>query len=427
MSTNAESSLRRWQVQVFATSYLAYAFVYLCRKNWSVAMLYLPEALGYDKARLQWLTTLYNGCYMGGQFACGALSDRFGSRIVVGAGLLLSAGVSVCMGLSEGLTTFVILMALNGIFQATGWSGNVKNMTAWFPREVRGTVMGFWGTCFVVGGFCATIIATWFAGADLFGWGWRGVFFGPAIILAAFGVLYLIFARNKPGDVGLPGLHEVEVPHADASLAVVQEDDETPAWKLILRSKTFWVAAAGYFVCKMSRYVFVQWLPTYMHTELGYSKEQSGYASACYELGFFGVIFAGLMSTYVFSSRRFPVSCLMFLGMAGACMLYPTLSHMGLQWNVVGMILIGFMSFGPDAVLSGPAAMDIGSERAAAKAAGWINGVGSVGQLMSAGVAVQISDRFGWNSVFYLFAGMALLGAALTATQWNFGGAKKSA
>jgi sugar phosphate permease len=45
------------------------------------------------------------------------------------------------------------------------------------------------------------------------------------------------------------------------------------------------------------------------------------------------------------------------------------------------MGLAGFMLFGPDALLSGVGAIDVGSKRGALAAAGIINGMGSIGPI----------------------------------------------
>ena len=91
--------------------------------------------------------------------------------------------------------------------------------------------------------------------------------------------------------------------------------------------------------------------------------------------------------------------------------------------NIFGIDMIGAFTFGPDALMTGAGAMDIGSQKAAGMAAGFINGMGSVGQLFSALVVAYISEsRFGWDGVFYLFVVFALIGAALMATRWNYGG-----
>jgi len=176
-----------------------------------------------------------------------------------------------------------------------------------------------------------------------------------------------------------------------------------------------------YFFLKMTRYVFLMWLPLYMVEALDYGTKEAGYTSVAFEIaGFAGVVIAGYASDKLMGSRRFPVACIMLFGLAGACFVYPTLSGMSLSMNILGISLIGVMTFGPDALMTGAAAMDIGSQKGAGVAAGFINGMGSAGQVLSPLVAAYMSEsRFGWNGVFSLFVVFSIIGGILMATKWN--------
>ena len=110
----------------------------------------------------------------------------------------------------------------------------------------------------------------------------------------------------------------------------------------------------------------------------------------------------------------------MLFGLAAAFLLQIKLSQMGIVANAVGISLLGFLSFGPDTLVTGAGAMDLGTKRGAATAAGFINGVGSAGQLLSPIVVVWIAKRFGWDSLFFLFAVLSAIGAVLLSTLWNF-------
>ena len=82
--------------------------------------------------------------------------------------------------------------------------------------------------------------------------------------------------------------------------------------------------------------------------------------------------------------------------------------------------LIGVMTYGPDSILCGATAMDIGGKKGAATAAGIINGVGSAGQLLSPFIAAYFSETLGWNALFYGFVVLAVIGALLAVSKWNF-------
>jgi sugar phosphate permease len=71
--------------------------------------------------------------------------------------------------------------------------------------------------------------------------------------------------------------------------------------------------------------------------------------------------------------------------------------------------------------MSGPASVDAVRPGHAARAAGIVNGVGSLGQLISAYVVAIIVSRFGWDQLFTFFVLCAAAAAALLTLRWNKG------
>ena len=419
----AASPLGAWRYRIFAVTWLSYAGFYLCRKNFSVVMPLLTDELGFTRTDLAWILTGYSLIYMIGQFANGLLSDRYGSRFIVAAGLGISICSNITMGLGASVLLFMVMMWSNGYGQSTGWSGLVKNMAAWFRHEERGVVMAWWCTCYVVGGFAATVFATYCATSDTFlaELGWRRAFWAPAILLTVIGVVYAVLVRDKPSDVGLPDL-----PEADGSMAASGEsswNQNSEVLRILLSDSALWVTGAMYFFTKLTRYAFLFWLPLYMTEALSYTDSTAGYTSSVYELmGIVGVLVAGYASDKLFQARRFPVGALMLYGLAISLLLHPTLAEFGLWANAASIGIIGILTFGPDALMSGAAAMDIGSQRGAATAAGLVNCMGSCGQLVSPLLVAYVADQYGWDSMFYLFVVFALISGTLLVTKWNYGG-----
>lgn len=131
------------------------------------------------------------------------------------------------------------------------------------------------------------------------------------------------------------------------------------------------------------------------------------------------MIIAGYASDKLFQSRRFPVGAIMLWGLSVACLLQPTLGGQGYKGNALGVSLIGVLTYGPDSLISGAAAQDVGSQQGAATAAGIINGAGSFGQIVSPFVVVFVSQSYSWNALFYLFVVLALIAGSLLAIRWN--------
>src|SRR5258708_4458197 len=144
---------------VFALTWLAYATSYLGRKGFSVAKVRIAAQLHLTDGTLATIDTAYLVAYAAGQFASGALGDRIGSRVLVGAGLCLSAAACVLFGFAHAAPLLVVAFLVNGLAQSGGWPGNTKAMAAVTTHGERGLVMGLWSTCYQAGGIAATSLA----------------------------------------------------------------------------------------------------------------------------------------------------------------------------------------------------------------------------------------------------------------------------
>jgi sugar phosphate permease len=81
---------------------------------------------------------------------------------------------------------------------------------------------------------------------------------------------------------------------------------------------------------------------------------------------------------------------------------------------VVLLGLIGFTAMGPDSLLSGACAMDVGSRRQAALAAGVINGLGSIGPILQEESIGWLKQTYGLNSVFLLLVAVVFVTTVAT-------------
>lgn len=358
----------RWRWRIFAATWCCYAGYYFCRKPFYIVKSALGNELHFDATALGMIGSVYLVAYALGQFASGALGNRLGPRLLLMLGMSVSIAANVGFGLSNSLQSFLVLMALNGLAQSTGWSGTVGTMANWFRRSERGTVMGFWATNFQVGGVVANTLAAWVLGT----WGFRYSFFTGALVLLAVQVFFVFNQRNKPGDLGLPAVDDPDEPKEGEEQGLSRK-----AWTNVL------LVGAFYFFVKFIRYSLWSWAPFFLERNFGLKGDDAGYLSTVFDLaGVAGVIVTGLLSDKFFKSRRAGVSLLMMLIMLASCVLLFVGGGVSVTLFAVCLGLVGFTLYGPDALMSGAGAMDIGSRRGAVLAAGVINGMGSIGSVV---------------------------------------------
>lgn len=394
---------KKLQIRIFFLSWLSYAFYYVSRKNFSIVKTTLHEDLGFSMVQLGTIETLYASCYMIGQFASGALGDKFGPRKLLTVGMLGSAITSIVMGFSVSYSIFAFSLVFNGLFQSTGWANNLKAMTPWYDQENRGKITGIWCTCYTVGPLIATGLATWL----LVKYGWQAAFITPGLFVAGVAALIFFFLIDSPEDAGFSSTNNREV--------ITNTERSKAPFLQMITNPTILIYGVSYAFIKFVRYSFTFWLPWYLYERMSFSKGEAGYISMAFELGgFFGVIGIGMLSDKFFSSNRSKIVVICIIAMAGSLYLYQIFGSGSVLLNISLLSLIGFMLFGGDSVLSASATQDVGGNEATASAAGIVNGIGSIGGVCGGVIPALIADSYGWSALFYflictsVFAGILL-------------------
>ena len=386
--------MKSWRMKVFSSTWLTYFGFYFCRKAFYAVKGPLGEDLGIDETQLGYIGFVYLLCYTLGQFSSIATGRIFGARNLLLLGMATSLLTNIVFGFSSNMWTIMTFMAVNGFAQATGWPSTVGIMANWTKRSERGTVMGFWTTCYQFGGVFATAWAAWWLNQK----GWRGSFFAASSVLTVIWFYVYLFVRNKPEDVGLELKEEDEDIEAESSPNNVEESSRMFAPGIM---QTVLLVGCFYFFVKFVRYALWSWTPFLLNTKFGLDADVAGYMSTLFDLfGFLGAMTAGILSDKLFKGRRTVISIIMLVGMVIGCIILywagSIVNSAVFSASTVliicgfGLSMIGFMLFGPDSLLTGAGAMDLGSKKSALAAAAIINGMGSVGSMAQELILPQV-------------------------------------
>jgi sugar phosphate permease len=401
MARLAESAPR-----TFALTWLSYVGYYLTRQNLSAVKDVLQTSRGLTGAQLAHIDSLYLGAYAAGQFIWGFVSDRVGPRRVIALGMLVTAGLSVAFGLSTLYAALLLIWGANGLAQASGWPANVKAMTAVATPERRGVIMGFWGTNYLIGGLGAPALA---ALAFAYG-GFEAAFWVPAIVVATIGIAVLLW---------LPDVHATAAAPTPAEREAIRAERRA-AYRVVLRERRVWLLGCSYFFLKLTRYALLFWLPYYGKTVLHYTTGEAVGVSLAFQIGgAVGAMTVGIVSDRWLGGRRIPLCVISLVLMSAVVATYGWASHESMTVNFIWLILIGIFLFGPDAIICGAAAQDVGGKAAAAACAGIINGIGSIGPVFGLEAWKAFSAAYGWSASFVLLGAGGIVSALVVLPLWR--------
>ena len=168
---------------------------------------------------------------------------------------------------------------------------------------------------------------------------------------------------------------------------------------------------ACYFVFKFLRYALDSWSPLALREIFHLSESSAGYISTAFDwVGFLGVLAGGWISDRLFGGRRYQTIVGMTVGMFLAFVFLAFVGMHSVWLFAIGLSLCGFMLMGPDSLLAGVGAIDVGGRRQAVLAAGIINGLGSIGPIFQEEIIGYLLDHYSYHAAFYLLIGVSALG-----------------
>jgi OPA family glycerol-3-phosphate transporter-like MFS transporter len=422
-----QANLPSWQWRIFWLLWGAYASYYLCRVNFAVAQpMILKEFTTWTNQDVGTIPSVYAAFYAAGQMINGTLGQRYGARLMMTVALLVASLTNLLFSLTSSYSIMLALWAINGYFQSAGWSLLIQTLSNWNTSKRRGTVIGLISTCYQVGNVVSWLLAGMLCDSV----GWRAAFWVPGLILLPMALVFAVFLRNTPEEVGLPTVRDdLAAPEAPRP---GQTAHEAPAegnwdatWKILaltLSNRVLWILALGYFCMNAVRYTFMNWTVQYMTDFQGRTIKGSAFTAVALPLiGSLGAVTAGWASDALFGKRRAPVCAIMLMGLAVVCAAF-TYIPQG-EWVLATAILgvAGFLIYGPDMLMSGAATVDVSHPKAASMATGMTMCFGATGSIFSGAGVGWLKDKAqgNWSLVFWVLAGLSLLSAMLMLLIWN--------
>ncbi|MCX5818609.1 MAG: MFS transporter [Deltaproteobacteria bacterium] len=429
--TDILSAWKSWQVRTFVTIWITYGSFYLCRANISFALPGLTNEFGYSKTLLGLLGTALFIMYSLGQFVNGQLGDKYGARKLVFVGMIGSALLNIVFSFSTAFGFMLVVWGLNGYFQSMGWSPQVKTMANWFTVAQRGKWMGLLGSCYQIGNALAWLLASSLAAH----YTWRTLFWVPSILLLISSVHFVIRLRNAPEEVGLPPIEQLrKIASGEAAEPSKLDPTSAPVChvtqdkhmgfgytvKVCLTNPRIWGVSVAFFCLDIIRYGFFYWAPVFLIEVQGASITSAGLSVAVLPLaGSAGSIFCGWATGRFFDNRRAPVVCLCLFGLAIFSYLFYYAPEGAWVLGLVYLALIGFCTYGAHVLMVGHAAQDFAGRKAAASAAGFIDGFGYLGAAMTGIFTGWLVDNYSWTAGFWYWIIAALVAAFIMLALWR--------
>jgi EmrB/QacA subfamily drug resistance transporter len=152
----------------------------------NVALPSLVRQLHASNSQLQWVVDAFNLLFAGSVLAAGSLSDRFGRKGMLLAGLAVFGLASLAGGLMDSPGQLIAARAVMGVGAAMVFPSTLSLISNVFTeRGERARAIGLWGAITGAAIALGPIVGGWLLEVS----DWRSVFFAMAPIAALAGVL----------------------------------------------------------------------------------------------------------------------------------------------------------------------------------------------------------------------------------------------
>jgi EmrB/QacA subfamily drug resistance transporter len=152
----------------------------------NVALPSLVRELHASNSQLQWVVDAYNLLFAASVLAAGSLSDRFGRKGMLLAGLSVFGTASLAGGLTNGPGPLIVARAVMGVGSAMVFPATLSLISNVFTeRGERARAIGLWGAITGAAIALGPIVGGWLLEA----FNWRSIFFAMTPVAAIASVL----------------------------------------------------------------------------------------------------------------------------------------------------------------------------------------------------------------------------------------------
>lgn len=384
---------------------LLYCFIYCTRLNLSNAGAVMMKELGWSKADFGVLTGALFWAYGIGQLVNGRLSEIIGPGKFVIASVVLSIAANVLFPFQTSLVLMAVIWGVNGYVQSMSWTPGVAILTKWWPGPQRGFATGF-AHAFSGFGQVAAILAVALAFKALPNSGWRAAFWVPAAFPFVMLLVYLLFCRTSPTQIGLAEYVEEDPKRAALEKEMrdlVATKGKLYPYRYVLANGQFLVWVAIAFITGLARYGLVTWIPLYFIDKFKIDVTTGLLGSLSLPVGMgVGTLVVPWLTDHFCPNDRLPavISSAVIGALSIGAFLFCDPTYGG-QMALIQVLLFvaGFCIY----AINGTAwayATDIGGRVFSATSSGVLNFSAYMGAAVQSFVYGFLLSHIGWTSVF---------------------------
>jgi ACS family hexuronate transporter-like MFS transporter len=348
----------------------------------------------------------FTAAYAIGLLVVGRIMDWLGVRKGFSLAVIVWSIAAMGHSLARSVFGFGAARFALGLGESGSFPASIKTVAEWFPAKERALATGIFNAGTNVGAVVAPLVVPWITVV----YGWRWAFIATGALGFIWVVAWLAMYAN-PQDH--PRLSKPE-------LRYIQSDPPTPqtpiAWSTLIPHRQTWAFAIGKFLTDPIWWVYLYWVPDFLHKNHGLSLTAIGPpVVTIYVLADIGSVGGGWLSSFLIR-RNWSVNASRKLAMfvcAAAVVPIVFASATTSLWTAVALIGLAAAAHQGWSANLFTLVSDMFPRRAVGSVVGIGGMAGAVGGMLIAKVVGYILEWTGSYFPVFLIAGSAYLVALL--------------
>lgn len=397
------AAVGHWRWIICGLLFFATTFNYIDRQVIGLLEPTLKSELHWSDLDYAHIILMFQFAYAIGYLVMGPMIDRLGTRKGYTVSALIWSFAAMAHAAARTVSGFAEARFALGIGEGGSFPASIKTVAEWFPRKERALATAIFNSGTNLGPIIVPIIIPWIT----IRYGWQMCFILTGVINLCWILPWLLIYR-PPEEHKSVSAAELAYIHSDPSERPVRIP-----WARLLPHRQLWAIAIGKFLTDPVWWLFLFWVPDFLHRTHGLSLLELGlplvviYAGAT-----MGSLFGGWLSGALLKrgwSCNAARKTAMFVCACGAVPIVIA-ARVSSLWAAVGILALSTASHQGWSANLFTLSSDMFPRRAVASVTGVIGTAGACGGMLIAEVTGYLLQKTGsYNLIFAMAAGAYLL------------------
>src|SRR5262245_34461038 len=266
ITTAAQQRTGHFRWSICALLFFAATVNYIDRQVIGILKPTLQDLYHWSEIDYSNIVFAFTAAYAIGLLLVGRIIDLLGVRKGFSLAVVVWSLAAMGHGLARSVMGFSVARFALGLGESGSFPASIKAVAEWFPKKERALATGIFNSGTNIGAVVAPLVVPWIT--LVYGWQWA------FILTGALGFLWIIaWLASYDSPLKQKRLSSAELAHIQSDPPELESRIE---WKKLFPHRQTWAFAVGKFLTDPIWWVYLYWVPDFLHKNHGLSLTQIG-------------------------------------------------------------------------------------------------------------------------------------------------------